>query len=177
MSAVIACEDLVKSYGPIAAVDGLSLSIAEGEVFGLVGPNGAGKTTLIEMLEGLRAPDSGSIRVLGLDPTSNPEELHEKIGVQLQATSIQPNITVSEALGLFAALYRRPLADPGRLLRTLSLEDKSRSRFGKLSGGQKQRVAIALALVIDPQVVFFDELTTGLDPQARRSMWKFVREL
>jgi ABC-2 type transport system ATP-binding protein len=129
------------------------------------------------MIESLRTPDSGSIRVLGLDPTAQQDELQERIGVQLQTTSIQPNIKVGEALLLFAAFYRKPLGNPEHLLRLLSLEGKIESRYKKLSGGQKQRVAIALAMVNDPMVLFFDELTTGLDPQARRNMWQLVKDL
>jgi ABC-2 type transport system ATP-binding protein len=177
MAEVVSCEHVVKSYGDIVAVNDVSFSIEEGEVFGLVGPNGAGKTTLIEMIESLREPDSGAIRVLGLNPADQADELKEKIGVQLQTTSIQPNIKVREAVKLFASLYRQPLGHPEELLKTLSLEDKADSRFRKLSGGQKQRVAIALALVNDPAVLFFDEITTGLDPQARRNMWGLVKDI
>ena len=177
MSAIVECEHVVKRYGDIVAVNDVSLSIEEGEIFGLVGPNGAGKTTLIEMIESLRTPDNGSIRVLGLDPTKEADELKEKIGVQLQSTSIQPNIKVKEAIKLFASLYRRPLTNPEELLITLSLEDKADSYYRKLSGGQKQRVAIALSLVNNPSVLFFDEITTGLDPQARRNMWGLVKDI
>jgi len=177
MNAIIECGHVTKSYGDIIAVNDVSLSIEEGEIFGLVGPNGAGKTTLIEMIESLRIPDSGSIRVLGLDPVRETDKLQEKMGVQLQTTSIQPNIKVKEAIKLFASLYRQPLTSPEELLKTLSLEDKADSRFRKLSGGQKQRVAIALALVNDPAVLFFDEITTGLDPQARRNMWELVKNI
>ncbi len=177
MSIIIECEHVVKHYGDIVAVNDVGLSIEKGEIFGLVGPNGAGKTTLIEMIESLRTPDSGSIRVLGLDPTKEADELKEKIGVQLQTTSIQPNIKVKEAIKLFASLYWRPLPNPEELLKTLSLENKADSRFRKLSGGQKQRVAIALSLVNNPSVLFFDEITTGLDPQARRNMWALVKDI
>jgi ABC-2 type transport system ATP-binding protein len=177
MSAIVECEHVVKRYGDIVAVNDVTLSIEDGEIFGLVGPNGAGKTTLIEMIESLRTPDSGSIRVLGLDPTKEADAIKEKIGVQLQTTSIQPNIKVKEAIKLFASLYRRPLANPEELLKTLSLEDKADNPFRKLSGGQKQRVAIALSLVNDPSLLFFDEPTTGLDPQARRNMWDLVKNI
>jgi ABC-2 type transport system ATP-binding protein len=177
MNAIVECDHVTKSYGDIIAVNDVSLSIEEGEVFGLVGPNGAGKTTLIEMIESLRSPDSGSIRVLGMDPSKEANRLQEKIGVQLQTTSIQPNIKVKEAIKLFASLYQQPLTNTEELLKTLSLEDKAGSRFKKLSGGLKQRVAIALALVNDPKVLFFDELTTGLDPQARRNMWDLVESI
>jgi ABC-2 type transport system ATP-binding protein len=174
---VITVRNLVKRYPDVKAVDGISFDTYHGEVFGLVGPNGAGKTTLIEMIEGLRTPDSGSITVLGLDPVRDANSVKERIGVQLQTTSIQPNITVIEAIKLFASLYRRPLANPEQLLTTLSLVEKAGSRFSKLSGGQKQRVAIALALVNDPELVFLDEVSTGLDPQARRNMWALVEQI
>ncbi len=177
MSTIVECEHLVKHYGEIIAVNDVSLRVTQGEIFGLVGPNGAGKTTLIEMIESIRTPDSGSIRVLGLDPSKEADELKEKIGIQLQTTSIQPNIKVKEAIQLFASLYQQPLTNPEQLLKTLSLEDKKDSRFSKLSGGQKQRVAIALALVNDPAVLFLDELSTGLDPQARRKIWELVKAL
>ena len=177
MSSIVECEHVIKRYGDIIAVNDISLNIEEGEIFGLVGPNGAGKTTLIEMIEGLRTPDGGSIKALGLDPTRQGDELKEKIGVLLQATSIQPDIKVKEALKLFASFYRQGLSDTEELLHTLSLEDKADSRFKKLSGGLQQRTAIALALVNDPVILFLDELTTGLDPQARRNMWDFVEKV
>jgi len=177
LTIIVECENIVKRYGDIIAVNDVSFSIEEGEIFGLVGPNGAGKTTLIEMIESLRIPDSGSISVLGLNPVREADELREKIGVQLQTTSIQPNIKVKEGIKLFASLYRQPLTNPEELLKTLSLEDKADSRFRKLSGGQKQRVAIALALVNNPAVLFFDELTTGLDPRARKNMWGLVKDI
>lgn len=177
MSIIVNCEHVVKRYGNITAVDDVSFYIEEGEIFGMVGPNGAGKTTLIEMIESLRTPDEGTIRVLGLDPVSQSDELKERIGVQLQATSIHPNITVREAIFLFSSLYHQSLRHPEELLKTLSLEDKADSRYRKLSGGQKQRVAIALALVNNPMVVFFDEISTGLDPQARRNMWELIKTI
>lgn len=174
MNSAIVCEHVTKRYGSLIAVNDVTFSVKEGEIFGLVGPNGAGKTTLIEMIEGLRTPDGGSIRALGLDPNKQGGELREKIGVLLQATSIQPDIKVKEALKLFASFYEHTVGDTAELLHTLSLEDKANSRFRKLSGGLKQRTAIALALVNDPVILFLDELTTGLDPQARRNMWDFV---
>ncbi len=177
LAAVISCEHVTKSYGDIIAVNDVRLSIEEREIFGLVGPNGAGKTTLIEMIESLRTPDSGSISVLGFNPIKEAAELQEKIGIQLQTTSIQPNIRIKEALKLFASFYESPLASPEELLKLLSLEDKAGSRFSKLSGGQQQRVAIALALVNNPSVLFLDEPTTGLDPQARRNMWELVKNI
>lgn len=177
MSAIVECEHVTKRYGDLVAVNDVSFRIQEGEIFGLVGPNGAGKTTLIEMIEGLRKPDSGSIMVFGLDPTKEADELQEKIGVQLQTTSIQPNIKVREALKLFASFYQCTYVNTEELLSKLSLEDKADSRFKKLSGGLQQRVAIALALVNDPEMLFFDELTTGLDPQARRNMWDLAETI
>jgi ABC-2 type transport system ATP-binding protein len=174
---IVDCQHVSKSYGDVIAVNDVSFSIEEGEIFGLVGPNGAGKTTLIEMIEGLRTPDSGLIKALGLDPTKHSNKLKEKIGVLLQTTSIQPDIKVNEALQLFASFYQHAASNPEELLQTLSLEDKANSRFKKLSGGLKQRVAIALALVNDPEMLFLDELTTGLDPQARRNMWELVQTI
>lgn len=174
--AIVAIERVTKSYGDLIAVNDVSLSIDKGEVFGLVGPNGAGKTTLIEMIEGLRTPDSGSIKALGLEPTKQGAELRERIGVLLQTTSIQPDIKVKEALKLFASFYDHT-SDTKELLTMLSLEDYAGSRFNKLSGGLKQRVAIALALVNDPEMLFLDELTTGLDPQARRNMWELIERI
>jgi ABC-2 type transport system ATP-binding protein len=177
MSPIVECEHVIKRYGDVTAVNDVSLAIEEGEIFGLVGPNGAGKTTLIEMIEGLRTPDGGSIKALGLDPTRQGDELREKIGVLLQTTSIQPDIKVKEALKLFASFYQHSAKNPEELLHTLALEDKADSRFKKLSGGLQQRTAIALALVNDPVMLFLDELTTGLDPQARRNMWDFVEKV
>jgi ABC-2 type transport system ATP-binding protein len=169
-------RELRKSYGPLTAVDGLSFEVQRGEIFGVVGPNGAGKTTTIECAEGLRRSDSGSLTVLGLDPRRDRRKLHERIGIQLQESSLAPRIRVWEALALFASLYRRSVPWEG-LLEHLDLAEKRNAYFTGLSGGQKQRLFIALALVNDPELVFFDELTTGLDPHARRSMWELVRSL
>ena len=177
MSVIVECEHLTKSYGNLIAVNDVSFVVREREIFGLVGPNGAGKTTLIEMIESLRTPDSGSIRALSLDPTKEGDKLKERIGVLLQTTSIQPDIKVKEALKLFASFYQHALSNTEELLHTLALEDKADSRFKKLSGGLQQRVAIALALVNDPDILFLDELTTGLDPQARRNMWNLVETI
>jgi len=174
--AIVAIDRVTKSYGDLIAVNDVSINIEKGEVFGLVGPNGAGKTTLIEMIEGLRTPDSGSIKALGLDPTKQGDELRERIGVLLQTTSIQPDIKVREALKLFASFYNHT-SNIEEVLTTLSLEDYAGKRFNKLSGGLKQRVAIALALVNDPEILFLDELTTGLDPQARRNMWELIEKI
>ncbi|TET51927.1 MAG: ABC transporter ATP-binding protein [Anaerolineales bacterium] len=174
MAPAIAVVDLRKSYGRVQAVDGVSFEVNQGEIFGMVGPNGAGKTTAIECIEGLRKPDEGSVQVLGLDPQRGGYELRERIGVQLQETALADRIKVCEAMDLFASFYRRSV-DWDPLLDQLGLAEKRGASFGKLSGGQKQRLFIALALVNDPDVVFLDELTTGLDPQARRAMWELVR--
>ena len=147
----------------------------EGEIFGLIGPNGAGKTTTMECIEGLRRPDYGSISVLALDPFRDVYKLQNRIGVQLQQAQLQKRIKVWEAVDLWASLYRKKTADANRLLEQLGLEDKRNAWFMNLSGGQKQRLFIALALINDPEVVFLDELTTGLDPQARRAIWDLVR--
>ena len=167
---------LSKAYGRLKAVDGISFSVGAGEIFGLVGPNGAGKTTTIECLEGMRSPDGGEVRVLGLDPRRDGNALRERIGVQLQQSSLPDDIKVWEALDLFASYYKKSTAW-GPLLERLDISDKRNTRFAKLSGGQKQRLFIALALVNDPELVFLDELTTGLDPHARRSMWDLVRAI
>jgi len=173
---VLQVRELRKAYGSVVAVDGISFTVNEGEIFGMVGPNGAGKTTAIECMEGLRRPDAGSVRVLGLDPWSGRLALAERIGVQLQESALPPRLRVAEALRLFGSFYQRQ-ADPEPLLGALGLADKRSSAFAKLSGGQKQRLFIALALINEPRLVFFDELTTGLDPQARRSMWDLVRHV
>jgi ABC-2 type transport system ATP-binding protein len=176
MSAVVDARNLHKAYGKTVAVDGLSLSVQEGEIFGMVGPNGAGKTTTIECLEGLRRPDSGEIRVLGLDPIRQEHELRHVIGTQLQKSQLPDQLTVGEVLDLFASFYPDPAPWPA-LLERLGLAEKKNAWVSKLSGGQLQRVFIALALINRPKLVFLDELTTGLDPQARRSIWDLVREV
>ena len=166
-----------KTYGATVAVEDVSFDVRAGEIFGLVGPNGAGKTTTMECVEGLRRPDRGAISVLGLDPFRDIYTLQNRIGVQLQQAQLQKRIKVWEAVHLWAALYRRPAADGDRLLEQLGLADKRQAWFMTLSGGQKQRLFIALALINDPEVVFLDELTTGLDPQARRTIWELVRDI
>jgi ABC-2 type transport system ATP-binding protein len=173
-SPVVRVSGIHKAYGRVKAVDGVSFDVQPGEIFGLVGPNGAGKTTTMECLEGLRAPDSGSISVLGLDPFRQASALKVRIGVQLQEAQLQKRITVREAVRFWASLYPSAV-DPGLLLDQLGLRDKRDAWFMTLSGGQKQRLFIALALVNDPEVVFLDELTTGLDPQARHAIWELVR--
>jgi len=164
-----------KTYGKTVAVDEVSFEVREGEIFGLIGPNGAGKTTTMECVEGLRRPDRGTITVLGLDPFRDVYRLQERIGVQLQQAHLQKRIKVWEAAHLWASLYRRPMTDADRLLEQLGLADKRDAWFMTLSGGQQQRLFIALALINDPELVFLDELTTGLDPQARRAIWDLVR--
>jgi len=173
---VVSVERLRKTYGPVIAVDEVSFEVQEGEIFGMVGPNGAGKTTTIECMEGLRRPDSGRVAVLGLDPDRNGNALRPRIGAQLQTSALPERMRVWEALDLFASFYRRS-ADWNVLLERLGLAEKRSAFFSKLSGGQKQRLFIGLALVNDPEVVFLDELTTGLDPQARRAIWDLVREV
>jgi ABC-2 type transport system ATP-binding protein len=171
---VIRVAAIRKTYGGIVAVDDVSFDVQPGEIFGLIGPNGAGKTTTMECVEGLRTPDRGTISVLGLDPTRRAYALQERIGVQLQEAQLQKRIKVREAVGLWASLYRKPL-DGDRLIEQLGLGDKRNAWFMTLSGGQKQRLFIALALINDPELLFLDELTTGLDPQARRAIWELVR--
>jgi ABC-2 type transport system ATP-binding protein len=163
-----------KSYGRTVAVADVSFDVQPGEIFGLIGPNGAGKTTTMECVEGLRTPDGGTISVLGLNPSRDAYSLQERIGVQLQAAQLQKRIKVREAVAFWASLYRKP-ANGDRLIEQLGLSDKRNAWFMTLSGGQKQRLFIALALINDPELVFLDELTTGLDPQARRAIWELVR--
>jgi len=164
-----------KTYGRTVAIDEVSFEVDDGEIFGLIGPNGAGKTTTLECVEGLRVPDRGTISVLGLDPFRDVYKLQDRIGVQLQQAQLQKRIKVWEAVYLWASLYRKRPSDGDRLLEQLGLADKRNAWFMTLSGGQKQRLFIALALINDPDVVFLDELTTGLDPQARRAIWELVR--
>jgi len=172
---VIQVSGVRKTYGPTVAVDEVSFEVNEGEIFGLIGPNGAGKTTTMECIEGLRTPDRGSISVLGLDPFRQVYQLQDRIGVQLQQAQLQKRIKVWEAVDLWASLYQKKAIDSERLLEQLGLTDKRNAWFMNLSGGQKQRLFIALALINDPEVVFLDELTTGLDPQSRRAIWELVR--
>ena len=173
---VISIAGIRKTYGRTIAIDDVSFDVLAGEIFGLIGPNGAGKTTTMECVEGLRVPDRGSISVLGLDPVGNVYELQQRIGVQLQAAQLQKRIKVWEAIDLWSSLYRSPV-NGERLLDQLGLAEKRDAWFMTLSGGQKQRLFIALALIHDPEVVFLDELTTGLDPQARRAIWDLVRDI
>jgi len=176
METIVQVEGLRKVYGATVAVDGISFAVDEGEIFGMVGPNGAGKTTTIECLEGLRKPDSGTVRVLGVDPQLEGQTLCLRTGMQLQQSNLQDRMKVWEALDLYASFYPKA-ADWKVLLAQLGLEEKRNAPFSKLSGGQKQRLFIALALLPDPPLVFLDELTTGLDPQARHVTWDLVREV
>jgi ABC-2 type transport system ATP-binding protein len=171
---VIEVSGIRKTYGRTVAVDEASFSVNQGEIFGLIGPNGAGKTTTMECMEGLRAPDRGRISILGLDPFRDVYKLQNRVGVQLQQAQLQKRIKVWEAVDLWTSLYSRGV-NGGELLEQLGLADKRDAWFMTLSGGQKQRLFIALALINDPDVVFLDELTTGLDPQARRAIWEVVR--
>ena len=175
MRSVIQVSGIRKTYGSTVAVDDVSFEVNDGEIFGLIGPNGAGKTTTMECIEGLRTPDRGAISVQGLDPFNDVYKLQERIGVQLQQAQLQKRIKVWEAVDLWASLYRKTALDGTRLLEQLGLADKRNAWFMTLSGGQKQRLFIALALINDPEVVFLDELTTGLDPQSRRAIWELVR--
>jgi ABC-2 type transport system ATP-binding protein len=176
MDTVVQAEGLRKVYGATVAVDEISFKVREGEIMGMVGPNGAGKTTTIECLEGLRKPDRGTIRVLGVDPQRDGHFLRLHAGMQLQQSNLPERMRVWEALDLYASFYPRA-ADWRELLAQLGLEEKRDAPFAKLSGGQKQRLFIALALLPDPQLVFLDELTTGLDPQARHAIWDLVRDV
>jgi len=176
---IIEVNGLVKNYGDLKAVDNVSFGVAKGEIFGILGPNGAGKTTTLEMIEGLRQPDAGEVSLKGIPVWPNPGPTKELIGVQLQTTALFDYLTVREMLALFGSFYRRRLTRDkiDGLLGAVSLTDKEKSRVNELSGGQQQRLSIALALVNEPEVVFLDEPTTGLDPQARRRLWDVVREI
>ncbi len=173
---VISVSHLGKSYGSTVAVDDLSLEVYKGEIFGLIGPNGAGKTTTMECVEGLRKADRGTITVLGLDPRRDATALEQRIGVQHQEAQLQKRIKVWEAVDLWSALYVK-VVDTEALLARLGLEAKRDARFMTLSGGQKQRLFIALAMIHDPEVIFLDEVTTGLDPQARRTIWGLITDM
>jgi ABC-2 type transport system ATP-binding protein len=174
--AIIEVNGLRKAYGGKPAVDGVTFAVEEGEIFGILGPNGAGKTTTVECVEGLRVPDAGTVRVAGLDPVSDHKQVTGLLGVQLQESELQAKLTVREALELYSAFYPKPV-DWRPLAERLGLTSKLKDRFAKLSGGQKQRLFIALALIGDPRVVVLDELTTGLDPRARRDTWRLIEEI
>lgn len=174
--AIIEVHDLHKSYDAKSVVDGVSFSVEEGEIFAILGPNGAGKTTTVESIAGLRTPDSGRIEVFGFDPLDDRAEVRKRLGVQLQESRFQDRVTAREVVETFAALYSNPL-NASNLLERLGLSDKADTKYAKLSGGQQQRLSIAVALVGRPTAVILDELTTGLDPQARRETWAFMEEL
>ena len=179
---MITVDNLRKYYGDpsagsgrgVKAVDGVSFEVQQGEIFGFLGPNGAGKTTTIEIIEGYKTPDSGSVTTLGLDPRKDGYDLKERIGIMLQETVLYPDLRVGEILRLFASYYRRP-TDPDALLEMIGLEEKQRAFVHELSGGQKQRLAFILTLINDPELLFLDEPTAGLDPQSRRAIWEWIR--
>jgi ABC-2 type transport system ATP-binding protein len=174
--AIIEVRDLVKRYGDFTAVKGISFDVQEGEIFGIVGPNGAGKTTTLEIIETLKDPTSGTVIIDGYDVVKSPWQVKRRIGVQLQAAGFYPSLNLRELLQLFAGLYDVKI-DPMAMLRKVQLEEKAGARFEKLSGGQKQRFSIASTLVNQPRVIFLDEPSTGLDPQARLNLWDLVREI
>ena len=176
LDTILAVEGLTKRYGKLTAVDGISFHVRPAETFGILGPNGAGKTTTLEMIEGLRDPDAGSITFLGMDAVLQRRRVQERIGVQLQSQALWPELTVEETLKLFGALFQKRVPVES-LLERFSLTEKRRAMVKGLSGGQKQRLSIATALVNDPEVVFLDEPTTGLDPQARHSFWDLIRDM
>ena len=179
---MITVDNLRKYYGDpsagsgrgVKAVDGISFEVQQGEIFGFLGPNGAGKTTTIEIIEGYKTPDSGSVTTLGLDPRKDGYDLKERIGIMLQETVLYPDLRVGEILRLFASYYRRP-TDPDALLEMIGLEEKQRAFVHELSGGQRQRLAFILTLINDPKLLFLDEPTAGLDPQSRRAIWEWIR--
>jgi len=175
--AIIDVAQLVKTYGAFTAVGGISFTVESGETFGILGPNGAGKTTTLEMMEGLKMPTSGTIKIAGLDVAKETDAVKSIIGVQLQASTFFEGLNLVELIEVFAALYNRQQVDPMQLLGEVDLTDKAKSQVKELSGGQKQRFSIAVGLVNDPKVLFLDEPTTGLDPQARRHLWELVRQI
>lgn len=173
---IIQVQNLVKQYGNFTAVKGISFDVAQGEIFGLLGPNGAGKTTTLEIIETLREKTSGTVTVDGLNLDTHPQDIKRIIGVQLQAAGYYPNLNLKQIVDLFSGLYNREV-DPMALLDTVNLRDKARNKFKELSGGQKQRFSIATTLINEPKIIFLDEPTTGLDPQARRNLWELIKGL
>ncbi|HUC82677.1 MAG TPA: ABC transporter ATP-binding protein [Flavisolibacter sp.] len=176
MKTIIEVTDLVKNYGSFQAVKGLSFNVYEGEIFGLLGPNGAGKSTTLEIIETLRDKTSGKITVDGIDLDESPNEIKKIIGVQLQTSGFYPNLNLIQLIRLFAGLYNKEV-DAMALLDTVNLRDKAKAKVKELSGGQKQRFSIATTLINDPKIIFLDEPTTGLDPQARRNLWDLIRNI
>lgn len=173
---IISVQELVKKYGQFEAVKGISFNVMEGEIFGLLGPNGAGKSTTLEIIETLRDKTAGRVLVDGIDLDKHPNEIKKIIGVQLQTSGFYPNLNLLELIDLFSGLYNRKV-DGRELLKKVNLEDKARNKFKELSGGQKQRFSIATTLINEPRIIFLDEPTTGLDPQARRSLWDLIKEI
>lgn len=173
---IISVKDLVKNYGSFQAVKGISFDVYEGEIFGLLGPNGAGKSTSLEIIETLRTKTSGEVTVNGFDLDKQPNEIKKIIGVQLQASGYYPGLNLIQLIDLFNGLYNKN-ADPMKLLEKVNLKDKAKSQLKELSGGQKQRFSVATTLINDPKIIFLDEPTTGLDPQARRSLWELVKDI
>ncbi len=176
MAAIIQVKNLVKSYGSFEAVKDISFEVKEGEIFGLLGPNGAGKTTTLEIIETLREKTSGEIIVDGINLDKDPQAIKNIIGVQLQAAGYYPNLNLKQIIDLFSGLYNRDV-NPMELLDTVNLRDKAKNKFKELSGGQKQRFSIATTLINQPKIIFLDEPTTGLDPQARRNLWELIKQL
>lgn len=176
MNTIIRVNDLHKSYGNFEAVKGISFEVYEGEIFGLLGPNGAGKSTTLEIIETLREKTNGEVVVDGLNLDESPEAIKKIIGVQLQSSGYYPGLKLTELLRLFAGLYNRPV-DPMELLRLVNLQDKANAKYKELSGGQKQRFSIATTLINNPKIIFLDEPTTGLDPQARRNLWELIKDI
>lgn len=175
-NAIIEVQDLKKQYGELKAVKGISFQVYEGEIFGLLGPNGAGKSTTLEILETLRKKSSGQVKINGYDLDRDPEKIKKIIGVQLQASGYYPGLTLVELIELFAGLYNRKI-NPMEYLELVNLKDKAKARYKQLSGGQKQRFSIATTLINQPKIVFLDEPTTGLDPQARRNLWDLIQQI
>jgi ABC-2 type transport system ATP-binding protein len=173
---IITVRDLVKKYDNLLAVDGISFSVHEGEILGLLGPNGAGKTTTLEIIETLREKTSGTVTVCGYSVDTHPNEIKKRIGVQLQAAGYYPNITLRDQISLFAGLYDRD-ADADEMLALVGLQEKAGAKYKELSGGQKQRFSVCTTLINDPKIVFLDEPTTGLDPQARRNLWELIKSV
>ena len=173
---IISVQNLVKNYGDFQAVKGISFEVQDGEIFGLLGPNGAGKSTTLEIIETLREKTSGTVLVNGLDLDKSPEAIKKIIGVQLQTAGFYPNLNLTELIHLFVGLYQTDI-DPIALLEKVNLIDKAKAKFKELSGGQKQRFSIATTLINKPKIIFLDEPTTGLDPQARRNLWDLIKEI